>query len=158
MQPSDAERNWNELTRRMAALPGEPISTDSSVVSRDVPVGDPTGFVELAETMNREHRGEGTRLAQEFPFFESFFSPLLPWHTGAAAAYQEVDRLIRSGLGYVGNLQRGVEYEMFCDAGGEVTTFHFKSAAARASFREALGLDCERGFDAVVDQFKLGHS
>lgn len=148
------ENNWQELTRRLEAIPGTPTPEDAGIVVRAIPVNDPSGFVELAETMGREHRERGISLAAEFPFFESFFSPILPWQKGAAEAYAQVDELLRRAISHVSPLMRGSDYEVFNDAGGEVTAFHFKSANDLRAFREAIGLDGERGFAARVDEMR----
>jgi hypothetical protein len=155
MQPSDAERNWNELTRRMEALPSLPGIEGSSIVVRAVPADDPTGLIELMETMNREHRDEGLRLANEFPFFESFYAPVILGRPGWREAYEAVDRLIELGAEHLKGLRSGVDYETFSDAGGEVTAFHFKSAEALGAFREHLGLDREGGFQKFAKEFRV---
>ena len=154
MDLENEKSNWRELTRRFEALPGTPIPDDAGIVRRDVPEGDPTGFVELAETMGREHRERGISLATEFPFFESFFSPVMPWQEGAAEAYALVDEFIRRAIAHVSGLIRGSDYEVFNDVGGEVTAFHFKNRDDLRTFRKAVGLDVERGFEAIVERMR----
>jgi hypothetical protein len=158
MQPQPEKiADWAELVRRFQALP-ESRSTENqdaaaSLVSASIPRDDPTGLVEWAEAMRSEHIKRGLDLVKRFPFFESIFCPVLPWKAGYAEAQSAVDNLLKQAFRHLAPLKRGEQYEIFCDAAGEVTAFHFPDVEARAAFRQAVGLSPNGGFEEFCGTF-----
>lgn len=152
---SQDTENWKELVRRMEALPSAESFTGadgSEMVLSPVPADDPTGFVELMETMHREHISEGLRLAREMPHFESIFNPVWPGDPRYPEAERACERIFSEARVWCAGYQRGIDYEIFSDVAGEVTAFHFSSEALREEFRAATGLDVKGGFIQFVDE------
>lgn len=152
--------NFTELTRRFEQLKGENnIETSSvhdgegAITAMSVPPSDPTGIIELLETMRHETILHERMLAEKFPFWESIYPPVpLPWQRGYKEADCEVTALIERAVEYVKGLERDTDYVIFNDPSGEVVTFHFRTEEARTLFRRAAGLDETGGFKDFVQK------
>ena len=150
MDAKEALGNWKELTRRLDAI-ATPHADKDGIVRLAIPEGDPTGFLELAQTMRREQIRVAQELQIKFPFFESLFCPLFDREEKWLEADTAVARLIDKGREFVKALERGVDYEFSTDMGGEVMIFHFQDKSKLEQFRLALGLDVDKGFVGWID-------
>lgn len=143
-------RTWNELVRRFEQLgqmqepSSKELGPDQNMLSVIVPPDDPTGLLELVETLRNEQIRESRKLLEEFPYYHSFFADFPPRQgkKSMSEAYDECSREIAKAMEFVNSrgLVDGKDYAIFSCVAGEVTAFHFKDQAVFAQFCAELGV------------------